>query len=82
MCVVENYETILAPDQAEPFLKQIKKFTCSCGADLKDQPIIAYPHGAGWKVKDLDSLQWLYIVCPKCHYQWALWKLGVSRGVR
>lgn len=28
---------------------------------------------------DEDGLYWLYIKCPRCGYEWSLWKLGVSR---
>lgn len=38
-----------------------------------------YPHDGGWIVKDFKEKQWLYKTCPKCGYQWALWKLGVER---
>jgi len=24
---------------------------------------------------------WLYVTCPKCKYEWALWKLGVPRDL-
>lgn len=76
----ETNDTQLAPDQAAPFLEEIKDLRCHwCNASLKNQPIYAYKHSGGWKVKGLDALMWLYIVCPNCLYQWALWKLGVKR---
>lgn len=75
--------TALTPDQAEPFIKEMKDngfLECAyCGTDLTGLPLYAYPHGAGWTVKDLDAKQWLYIHCPKCGYDWAVWKLGVKR---
>jgi hypothetical protein len=56
-----------------------------CSAELCG-PVIGHPHDGGWTVPGLpcphphsDGKWWLYIVCPKCDYQWALWKLGVSR---
>lgn len=77
----QRLDTVLSPEQAKPFLAQIKYFTCRwCGGALKGEPISYYEHEGGWQVKDLKEKQWLYIVCPDCGYQWALWKLGVDRG--
>lgn len=66
---------------AEPFKKQVKERICRwCGADLSKEPIKHYgPHSGGWTVPGYDEPRWLYIVCPSCKYQWALWKLGVKR---
>jgi len=53
---------------------------------LDKQPIKGYPHDGGWKVPgvagdpDESGLYWLYITCPGCGYEWAIWKLGVSRS--
>jgi hypothetical protein len=55
---------------------------CSCGQDLTGCEIDGYVHAEGWDVKRLDghmTRYWLYITCPKCKNQWAIWKLGVSR---
>lgn len=49
-----------------------------CRAPLRG-PIQHYPHPGGWKVAGEEGRQWLYVVCPKCGYQWALWKLGFPR---
>lgn len=38
-----------------------------------------YPHDGGWDVDGFPHKLWLYIVCPKCHYQSALWKIGIPR---
>jgi len=46
---------------------------------LSGQTVHLYKHSGGWKVRGFVDLQWLYVVCPKCGYQWALWKLGLSR---
>jgi hypothetical protein len=77
-------ELLLTEDQAKPFRHQITKNKCFDARHkwpviLNDEPIKAYPHDGGWKVKGLDGLWWLYITCPKCGYDWALWKLGVRR---
>lgn len=32
-------------------------------------------------VAGFEMPQWLYVVCRKCKYQWALWKLGVGGRV-
>ena len=60
--------------------KQIQEDKCSCGFEgLKDLPIEHYPHSAGWIIDGFAEKQWLYVTCPECGYQWALWKLGVPR---
>lgn len=38
-----------------------------------------YPHAGGWRVDGFSERVWLYKVCKKCGYEWALWKLGVER---
>jgi len=72
-------DPVLSPQQAEPFLNQISDWTCSCGRDLHGLPIYRYPHDAGWKVSGIIEPQWLYIHCPKCDYDLAIWKLGIPR---
>lgn len=36
-----------------------------------------YTHHDGFQVANFEMPQWLYVVCPRCDYQWALWKLGI-----
>jgi len=50
-----------------------------CGRSLKHRRVDHYDHSDGWPVHGFDRLQWLSIKCPKCGYDWALWKLGVPR---
>ena len=64
---------------AQNYWEDIKKLECSCGADLTGQPIKQYPHSEGWTVQGFEEKQWLYVTCPKCGYDWAIWKLGVKR---
>ena len=63
------------------YRRQIKETTCLwCGyKDLDQLPIEYYPHEDGWWLETLQKKQWLFIHCPKCGYDWALWKLGVHR---
>lgn len=66
--------------QEEPFKKQYtKRNTCYCGFEgLHEESIIGYtPHPSGWFVN--GELYWLYVHCPKCHHEWSIWKLGVTR---
>lgn len=64
----------------EDYRKLIKKDKCHCGfKGLKNQEIHNYVHDAGWKLRGFRRRNWLYIQCPKCSYEWALWKLGVPR---
>jgi hypothetical protein len=86
-------EIILTEEQAAPFRAMITKHLCCdrrhkpafSEVKLTYEPIRAYPHSGGWKIPGLkgdpdeDGRYWLYISCPGCGYEWALWKLGVSR---
>lgn len=73
----------LTVEQAEPFVNRLIEVggaKCSaCGDRLDGQPIKARSHSGGWTVKGLSEKQWLYIICPRCKCQNALWKLGVPR---
>lgn len=63
------------------YQNEIQKDVCRwCNYQgLKTLQIKSYDHDGGWTVDGFDHKQWLYIVCPKCYYEWSLWKLGVSR---
>ena len=63
------------------YTKQITKTRCTCGAELPTDGanLEAYAHDGGWPLDGLPGKWWLYVVCPECEYQWALWKLGVPR---
>jgi hypothetical protein len=64
----------------EDYRKQITRDECGCGRKgLKSLPIEHYNHDGGWPIEGFKEKQWLYVTCPKCGYQWALWKLGVPR---
>lgn len=70
----------VTPDIADQIRKKLSVHRCQyCGADLMKRPISAYPHSGGWKVSGYTELLWLFIHCLSCHYDWAIWKLGVSR---
>jgi DNA-directed RNA polymerase subunit RPC12/RpoP len=49
-----------------------------CGARLPAE-VGHYPHGEGWEVEGFQQKQWLYVVCPSCGHECALWKIGISR---
>lgn len=79
----EDYH-VLSEDQAKPFWEQMRVSRCKyCENDLTGLPIQYFnsinAYRAGWIVEGLPHKVWLFIVCPNCKYQWALWKLGVSR---
>jgi predicted nucleic-acid-binding Zn-ribbon protein len=61
----------------EHYKKLIKRDSCLfCGYEnLKKLPIENYSHNGGLAVADFKEKQWLFITCPQCSYQWALWKL-------
>jgi hypothetical protein len=53
--------------------------TCRwCSASLTELPIQHYTHEGGHEVESFEMPQWLYVTCPKCDYQWSLWKLGIT----
>ncbi len=78
-----NHDLSMYPPipEAQQYKELITNFKCSCGTDLKDEPIHAYAHDGGWEVEG-HGLMWLWITCPGCGYQHAIWKLGVSRSAR
>lgn len=50
---------------------------CLCGRDLRGDQVLGYPHDAGWLMD--SGKMWLFIPCPECGYEMALWKMGISR---
>lgn len=67
--------------EARPFLARIVRTRCDCGFDMGGEPIRGYPHSGGWRVEGYKKRLWLYVTCPNCKYQWAIWKLGVPRNL-
>jgi len=76
----ESYEFYLPEEEAQRFRKQFTDTKCLCGYDLKDEPLVYYKkHDAGWKIKGEDEKVWIYVKCPSCGYDMAIWKMGVPR---
>lgn len=46
-----------------------------CGSFFRPSSVHCYPHANGYEVEGYVDKQWVYLTCPKCGYQWALWKL-------
>lgn len=69
------------PRDIKDYANMITKDECHCGAELPvhHSAIHLDPQDDGWAVEGYEDPQWLYIVCPQCGEQWALWKLGVPR---
>lgn len=64
----------------QAYERQVEGQKCRwCGADLPAN-IQFYPHPNGWDVVGYQHKLWLYVRCPRCGYDWALWKLGIRRG--
>jgi len=62
-------------------LLMVKRAKCKwCGTPLWYCEIEHYDHDDGWEVEGFSKKQWLYVTCPKCGYQWSLWKLGIPRS--
>lgn len=54
-----------------------KKFTCLgiCGKEIAASPMIGKPHDGGFA--DSKGFKWwLFIICPYCAYETALWKIA------
>ena len=52
---------------------------CWCGYEgLRELPIEGYDHEGGYTILGCEHRQWLFVVCPQCSYEWALWKMGVK----
>jgi hypothetical protein len=59
----------------DDYEKMLDGKTCRwCKTPLTDG-ISSYEHEGGYEVEGLEGKQWLYTVCPKCEYEWALGKL-------
>lgn len=65
---------IISLSQIERIVKQ-RGLTCSCGTPISECSIHCYPHDGGIPVSGFPDKQWVYFHCPKCGYDWALWKL-------
>jgi len=65
----------------DEYRARIEQDVCRwCGTGLPET-VQHYAHPGGLSVVGLVGLQWLYIECARCDYQWALWKLGVKKVV-
>jgi len=49
-----------------------EKAKCICGHDLRNEAVRGYEHDAGWQTD--HGKQWLFVKCPMCGYDMALWK--------
>ncbi len=51
---------------------------CWCGyKNIHKLPLLSDDHPDGYEIKGFDKKQWLYVLCPQCGYEWAIWKLGI-----
>ncbi|MFX1380752.1 MAG: DUF6011 domain-containing protein [Promethearchaeota archaeon] len=74
------FDIVITEEEAKPFRDQFtKRNECSCGfKGIHKEPILGYwDHPGGWMIR--GRMAWLYIHCPKCGYEWSIWKLGVLR---
>jgi len=65
------------PEVADWIRDHCDQTLCKCGQDLKGEEVRGYPHISGWWTD--SGKMWLYIHCPTCGYDVALWKIGVDR---
>lgn len=57
-----------------------EKAVCMCGHDLRCEVVLGYQHDGGWFTP--RGRYWLFVKCPTCGYDTALWKMGVPRDQR
>ena len=77
-----SYEKELPEAEAAKFREQYDadRVRCLCGYNISKEPIVYYiPHSDGWTVKGEKTKAWLYVKCPNCGYDMAVWKMGVLR---
>jgi len=63
------------------YINQITIWDCpNCGTDLgQDMGMRIHHHKyeSGWELHGWHEKQWIYLSCPGCRINFALWKLGV-----
>ena len=65
---------------AKVFRKKFRRLNCTCGKDISKELIRYYtPHEGGYEIPFEKEKCWLYVHCPKCEQDLAIWKLGVKR---
>ncbi len=65
-------------DSLDDVLKYVDGKRCFCGYKFNltiGIELGMYKHPGGWLVKSLNEVLWLYVNCPNCGSQVALWKL-------
>jgi len=78
---VALYNKIMSYPNLEQHRAQITMVDCRwcLRENIKDEPIEMDDHENGWRVLRKSKRQWLWITCPGCNYQWALWKMGCGQ---
>ena len=65
------------------YLSKLSGCKCEwCHSDLSAGEVKHYRHPSGLPLKGYKERQWIFIECPKCGYEWALWKLIKYQEVR
>lgn len=62
--------------EIEKVIKEFKgkKVSCTCSKTFKIEKFCGYPHSDGFE-SDTGKKWWIYVTCPHCCYDWAIWKL-------
>jgi hypothetical protein len=50
-----------------------------CGHPFLLRNMQHFDHSDGWPLEGSALLQWVFVHCTYCRYDWAIWKLGVER---
>lgn len=73
----EDLQKFQSHPTAQIYERLIKDWSCVCGHDLHDAPILHYDHGAGYPIEGFKENQWLFKTCPVCGHQNSLLHMGV-----
>ena len=63
----------------EDLAEEMRGKKCRWCATPLTPNIHLYDHDCGLEVEGFAQRQWCYVICPKCKYEWAFWKLGIPR---
>jgi len=75
-----EYNPVDLARKMEEVRSKIERTSCWCGYEgLDNCHVNYYEHQSGFRVG--INTYWMFIRCPKCHHDWALWKLGVHHDV-
>lgn len=61
--------------QISRMVKRARRKTCDCGKSLTSAIVYTYDHECGDTLPGFSKPQWVFLICRRCGYQWAYWKI-------